>query len=608
MAEVSSRRARPPRLRVLATLPLFADVGAKRVVVAGDGDAAVWKAELAAAAGAHVHVYAPEPDAELWELRSAPPSGRVEVFARQWREGDLCGAALAIGALAGADARAFAAAARRLSVPVNIVDMPELSDVRFGSLVNRSPVVVAISTGGAAPVLGQAIRAKIEALLPAALGAWAAAAHRLRGGISARLPMGAARREVWRRFADRALGADAAPSADDLLQLASAAPLSRGSLALVGAGPGDAELLTLKALRALQAADIVLYDHSVSEAVLELARREARRMRVGAVDGPRARQEDIAVMLSLVGRGLRVVWLKRGDPMAFAETAEELAACRTAGIAVEVVPGVTPALAVAAQLQLPLVHGHARRWQFVTDPGEPGSTLEHDWASLADPRVATAWHVAARSFAEMLPKLIAAGLDPETPALAVATATLPHAGRRAYPVKDLPELLAGCAPAEPMLVLIGRGLTLAANAPRGARGVRALGSAACQRKRADGAAQASSTMGLDRTPILSTSTSTVSPAFSQGGGLRACATPEGVPVAMISPASSVMNSESKAMVLATEKIISEVLDCCSVSPLTRVMMLRPDAPGGSASAVTTNGPVGPVASKFLPGIHCEVLR
>jgi uroporphyrin-III C-methyltransferase/precorrin-2 dehydrogenase/sirohydrochlorin ferrochelatase len=462
MCEVSPRRARPPRLQALATLPLFADLNNKRVIVAGGGDAAVWKAELAAAAGARVHVLAPEPNTDLWELRSAPPSGSVEIFARQWRADDLLGAALAIGALGGADARAFAAAARQRSVPVNIVDMPELSDVSFGTIVNRSPVVVAISTGGAAPVLGQSIRARIETLLPAALGAWAAAAQRLRGSISARLPMGAARREVWRRFAEKALGADAPPSTDELLRLASDAPLSRGSVALVGAGPGNAELLTFKALRALQSADAILYDQSVSEGVLELARREARRILVGkAAGGPRSRQGDIALMLSLINRGLRVVWLKSGDPMVFAGAAEELAACRAAGVAVEVIPGITAVLGAAAELQIPLVHRDARRLQFVTGNGEPGGAPEHHWASLADPQATTAFHMAARSFAEMLPKLIAAGLDPDTPAIAVSSATLPHAGRRACPVKDLPELLAGFESTAPMLILIGRRLSLA---------------------------------------------------------------------------------------------------------------------------------------------------
>jgi uroporphyrin-III C-methyltransferase/precorrin-2 dehydrogenase/sirohydrochlorin ferrochelatase len=447
-------------MRALAALPVFADVRGKRVVVAGRGEAALWKAELAAAAGAHVRVLAPEPDAELWELASAPPSGSIAIEPRDWREEDLGGAALAVGALGGDEASAFAAAARARGVPVNIVDMPELSDVNFGTIVNRSPVIVAVSTSGVAPVLGQSIRARIEALLPLALGAWGEAAGRVRRALGARLRMATARREVWRRFAERALRASAAPSADDLAGLASETAQG-GSVALVGAGPGDPELLTLKALRALQSADVILYDRLVGDGVLELARREAKRILVGkAAGGPQCRQGDItALMLRLAKDGLRVVRLKSGDPMVFGRAAEELAACRAAGVAVEVVPGITSALGAAADLQIPLTHRrHARRLQFVTGHGEPGGPPEHQWASIADPQATTAFYMGARTFAAMLPNLIAAGLDPETPAVAVASATLPHARRASCAVKDLPQVLAGFDRAQPTLIFIGRTL------------------------------------------------------------------------------------------------------------------------------------------------------
>jgi uroporphyrin-III C-methyltransferase/precorrin-2 dehydrogenase/sirohydrochlorin ferrochelatase len=325
----------------LAALPLFADLRQRRVVVAGAGEAAVWKAELAAAAGASVHLFARNPGAELLALRAALPAGSLEIVPRQWRAEDLDGAALAIGALRAQEARDFAAAARRHRVPVNIVDTPELSDVNFGTIVNRSPVLVAITTGGAAPVLGQAVRVKIEALLPRALGAWATAAAGLRRAIAARLPMGAARRKVWWRFARKALAASAAPHADELGRLASGSAVAEGSVALVGAGPGDPELLTLKALRTLQSADVILYAQEVSPPVLELARREARRIPVGAAARGRRDGDANALMLRLAKRGLRVVLLRGGDAKALA--VHELAACRAAGIAVEVVPGITVA-------------------------------------------------------------------------------------------------------------------------------------------------------------------------------------------------------------------------------------------------------------------------
>jgi uroporphyrin-III C-methyltransferase / precorrin-2 dehydrogenase / sirohydrochlorin ferrochelatase len=461
MRQIPPRETRAARMRPLAVLPVFFDLAGKRVVVAGAGDAAAWKAELAAAAGARVEVLVSDPCAELIALSQASPAGGVAIVARHWCADDLAGAALAIGALAGEDAVAFAAAAHAHGVPVNIVDTPALSTFSFGSIVNRSPVVIGIATDGAAPVLGQAIRAKIEALLHPAIGAWAAAAQRLRAIVKARLPMGAARRDLWRRFADRALAARSAPTGQDLRDLVFSGSRKCGSVALVGAGPGDPELLTLKALRALQSADVILYDRLVSPEILELARREARRMLVGkAGGGASCRQDDInRLMVRLARDGKRVVRLKGGDPMVFGRAAEELAACRAAGIAVEVVPGITAALGAAAELQIPLTDRRTtRRVQFVTGHAEAGGAPAHDWPSLADPWMITAFYMSARTFGEMLPKLIAAGLDPATPALAVSAATTPRSKHVACAVRDLPAALANSAFRQPCLILVGRGL------------------------------------------------------------------------------------------------------------------------------------------------------
>ena len=273
MRHLEPRETRPARMGALAVLPVFFALGGRRAVVAGSGEALVWKVELLAAAGAHVAVYAPTPCAELAALAAQPPAGSVELIPRGWRPTDFAGAALAVGALEGRDASRFAQSVRANGVPVNIVDTPELSTFSFGTIVNRSSVVVGISTAGAAPVLGQAIRAKIEGLLHPALAAWAAAARGLRAELNARTRMGPARREAWRRFADRALAARAAPERVDLANLHEQALARGGSVALVGAGPGDPELLTLKALRALQSADVILYDRLVSPEILELARR-----------------------------------------------------------------------------------------------------------------------------------------------------------------------------------------------------------------------------------------------------------------------------------------------------------------------------------------------
>jgi uroporphyrin-III C-methyltransferase / precorrin-2 dehydrogenase / sirohydrochlorin ferrochelatase len=456
----------------LAVLPVFVDLQGRRVVVAGGGDALLWKAELMAAAGADVAVFAEQPSSDLDALAASPPAGSLAIARRRWDPTDLEGAALAIGALGGSDAQAFSEAARRHGVPVNIVDSPQVSTFSFGSIVNRSPLVIGISTAGAAPVLAQLVRAKIEALLHPALGAWTEAARHLRAKINARFGMGAARRDVWRRFAELALAARAAPAPDVLARLAGTGGRHGGSIALVGAGPGDPELLTLKALRALQSADIILYDRLISPEILELARREARRMLVGKTgNGASCRQDDInALMLRLAREGRRVVRLKGGDPMLFGRAAEEVEACRRAGIPVEVVPGITAAFGAAAELTMPLTdRSGIRRLQFVTGHGHDGEVPDYDWRALADEAATTAFYMSRRTFAGMLPKLIDAGLDADAPALAIVSATTPRSRHIRCAARDLPAALPNLTGSEPCLILIGRTLGDLATVAEGQR-------------------------------------------------------------------------------------------------------------------------------------------
>jgi uroporphyrin-III C-methyltransferase / precorrin-2 dehydrogenase / sirohydrochlorin ferrochelatase len=461
MRDVPPIETRPARMNALAVLPVFFDLKDRRVAVAGSGDGLLWKTELLAAAGANVDVFTTVSSADLDALCASPPAGSIRIIERDWRGDDLGGASLAVGALVGEQAAAFAIAARERGVPVNIVDAPDISTFSFGTIVNRSPVVIGISTAGVAPVLGQAIRAKIEALLHSALAAWAAAAARLRATINARFAMGPTRRDAWRRFADRALAARSAPTSADLSAAERTASVTGGSVALVGAGPGDPELLTLKALRALQSADIILYDRLVSPEILELARREARRMLVGkAGNGPRCRQDDInALMVKLARSGQRVVRLKGGDPMVFGRAAEEIEICRAAGIPVEVVPGITAALGAAAELQIPLTdRRRARRLQFITGHTEAGGPPACNWTSVADPQTVTVFYMGAGTFGRMLPELIAAGLPPDTPALAVASATTPRSTHVRCAVSALPAALERLDRSEPCLIMLGKGL------------------------------------------------------------------------------------------------------------------------------------------------------
>ncbi|MGO4404857.1 siroheme synthase CysG [Bosea sp. RAF48] len=455
------------RIEPLATLPLFHKLDRRKVVLAGATEGALWKAELLAATGAELHVFADGEAGLFAGLSQGETGGRVHVHDRPWQAGDLVDAAIAVADLDDAHAvRAFVAAARQAGVPVNIVDKPEYCDFAFGALVNRSPLIVAVSTDGAAPVFGQAIRTKIEALLPAGLKNWALAAADWRPSVQARELPFALRRAFWELFAGRAMAEPGrAPSKQDeaelfaRLALIEAAHDGKGRVTLVGAGPGDPELLTLKAIRALQSADIILYDDLVSPGVLELARREAKRMLVGKTGyGPSVKQGDInALIVSLASQGKHVVRLKGGDPGIFGRAGEEIEACQAAGVPVAIVPGISAAQGAAASLGLSLTHrDHARRLQFVTGHSRKGELPDDlDWRAMADPAASTVIYMARATLPGFRERAIAAGLNPETPAVAVLSATRPDEKRVAATIATLPERLGELPASGPVLVLLG---------------------------------------------------------------------------------------------------------------------------------------------------------
>jgi uroporphyrin-III C-methyltransferase / precorrin-2 dehydrogenase / sirohydrochlorin ferrochelatase len=436
----------PQRIAPLAKLPLFHDLKGKRVVVAGDSDGARWKAELLAAAGARV---------ETVHLPVTPQ--------------DLAGAALAVAeAENDAEAQAFVDAAHAAGVLANVIDKPAFCDFQFGSIVNRSPLVIGISTDGAAPVFGQAIRARIEAMLPASFSQWAETAVAWRQRLAVlNLPF-ALRRRFWERFASLAFSRPGTPPTDserDTL-IAEAASIKteppRGRITLVGAGPGDAELLTLKAVRALQSADVILYDDLVSVEVLDFARREAKRMLVGKTGhGPSCKQEDInALMLGLAGQGKHVVRLKSGDPGIFGRAGEEITAARAAGIPVAIVPGISAAQGAAAALGFSLTHrDHARRLQFVTGHARNGQLPDDiDWVAMANPSVTTALYMPKATLAAFGVQAMAAGLPSATPALAITNATRPDQAVIMADIATLAEALRDHVLQGPALVLIGNAL------------------------------------------------------------------------------------------------------------------------------------------------------
>jgi len=462
MSARTPSEAHTPRMEPLARLPVFFALGGRRAVIAGGSAAAAWKAELLAAAGAMVEIYAITPSDEMVETAA---QANAAVHRREIEPADFTNAAIAVGAFDDdGEAAAFAAMARAAGVPVNVIDKPAFCDFSFGAIVNRSPLVIAISTDGAAPVFGQAIRAKLEALIPRGFARWAEAARQWRPRVQALALSFRERRRFWERFSERAVvEPERAPTPNDIDALMAetrGASSNSGSVVLVGAGPGDPELLTLRAVRALQSADVILIDDLVSRQVLDFARREAKKMMVGKTGhGPACKQSEInALMIKLAKAGKHVVRLKGGDPMIFGRAGEEIAACRTANIPVEVVPGISAAQGAASRLLVSLTHrAEARRVQYVTGHDRDGKLpADIDWHALADPTATTVVYMPKKTLRELAQRAIARGLTPATPAVAIANATRPDEKIVAGTIADIADRLEAEAPDGPLLVMVGK--------------------------------------------------------------------------------------------------------------------------------------------------------
>lgn len=453
------------RLGALAKLPVFFDLRGKRAIVAGGSAGAAWKAELLAAAGADVVVFAAAPGEDMRAIVArGAADGSLALHEHDWTADVFAGAAIAVGDFEDeTEAEAFRDAAKAAGVPVNTIDKPETCDFQFGSIVNRSPVVIGISTDGVAPILGQAIRRRIEMLLPPVLAEWAGAARDIRVRVMERLRPGAQRRQFWEAFSERAFRNVKAPDPSllDAMIADSRAgtACSNGRVTLVGAGPGDAELLTIRAVRALQGADVILFDDLVSDDILELARREAKRMMVGK-RGRResCAQEDInALMLTLARQGKHVVRLKAGDPMVFGRAGEEIAALEAAGIPVKVVPGITSAQAMAASLNRSLTHrDHAQSLTLMTGhsrKGELPGTV--DWSRAAAPNATLVVYMGAKQACALVERLVAGGLAETTPAVAMASLSREEERRWTGALRDLPAGVTTLPAGAPILIGIG---------------------------------------------------------------------------------------------------------------------------------------------------------
>ncbi|NVO15522.1 MAG: uroporphyrinogen-III C-methyltransferase [Rhodoplanes sp.] len=449
-----------PRLRYF---PVSYDVADKTVLVIGDGEAALQKLRLLARTQARPVLCADAPEAAL--VRFAEQHG-IDIRLGEPTTDLLHAAALAFVAT-GDEMRdaTLAAVVRAHGVPVNVVDRPHLCDFATPAIVDRAPISIAIATDGAAPVLAQIVRAKIEALLPPGFGRLGVLAESLRETVLEHLPDNAARRRFWTKlFAGRA--ATAALAGEDerarvialkTLNEESAATAPAGKVFLVGAGPGVEDLLTLRAHRLLLAADVIVHDALVPDAVVAMGRRDAERISVGKRKGCHSvPQSEIDALLVRLGReGRQVVRLKAGDPLVFGRAGEEMIALREAGIEHEVVPGVTSTLAAAADAKIPLtLRGVASHLVFASGHAA-GDTEPEGFAAIAAGGGTVAIHMGRSVADRVATRLMEAGLAPATP-----TAAIENAGRLdqrvfAGALAELPALAARSDVDGPVLILIG---------------------------------------------------------------------------------------------------------------------------------------------------------
>ncbi|AVF04906.1 MAG: siroheme synthase CysG [Devosia indica] len=443
---------------LLNTFPLSFKVRGKRVIIVGGTDEALNKVRLVAKTTASIEIYSRQIEADF----SAFP---VAVFERALRVEDIAGAALVFVAEVGADAELAKAEARRLNIPLNVVDVPAECDFYTPSIVDRAPLSVAISTEGDAPVLARLVRAQIEALLAPGIGKIASLAGGLRHRVESLIHDGAARRRYYEALVsspavEQAVAASpiaGIAEAEKLLSAHAADRSGQGVVWLIGAGPGAEDLLTLRAQRLLQQADVIVHDQLVPAAVVEMGRRDAEQICVGKARGHHSfSQAQInTLIVRLAGEGKKVARLKSGDPMVFGRAGEEIAALRKASIAYEIVPGVSAALAAAADSATPVtLRKVSSGFVMATAHGADDSDLAH-WAALSQSGLTLALYMGKAIAAEVAGRLVSFGAAPDLPVGIVVNAG--RANRTLY-AASLGQLAAGAVDFVdgPAVILVGR--------------------------------------------------------------------------------------------------------------------------------------------------------
>lgn len=441
--------------------PIFLNTSGRRIVLSGGGDAALAKLRLLMKTTAHINVFARD---AAPEIKSWAEAGKLTLHARAMEPGDaMCAALFYAADEDDAEDKRTAAIAHRDGALVNIVD--NLADSQFitPAIVDRDPVTIAIGTEGAAPVLARAIKADLEAKLPTSLGTLAAIGKAFRKAADA-LPFGRPRRDFWRDYyfntGPKAIadGVEAVqPALDTLLADHLMKDARRGHVAFVGAGPGDPELLTLKARRALDEADVVIYDRLISPEILELARREALMIDVGKeAFGPSTPQDVINDLIVEHGtKGAQVVRLKSGDATVFGRLDEEIDAVTAANIEWHIVPGITSASAAVALIGQSLTRrGRNASVRFLTGHDTRGFA-DHDWKALAAPGEVAAIYMGKTSARFIQGRLLMHGIDPATPVTVIENASRPDQRILSTTVGEMEPTISNAALDGPALTFLG---------------------------------------------------------------------------------------------------------------------------------------------------------
>ncbi|GAB4293928.1 MAG: siroheme synthase CysG [Thiohalomonadaceae bacterium] len=413
-------------------LPIFMNVRDRRALVVGGGEVAVRKVGLLLEAGAAVHVVSP---ALVPALQEQVDSGAITCRRAAFEPADLEGVALVVAATDDeAVNRQVSELAQARHLPVNVVDNPALCSFVMPSIIDRSPVQIAVSTGGASPVLARLLRARLESAIPAAYGRLAQLVESFRDKVKARFTDVNARRNFWENVLQGEIAEMVFAGKDEQAQAALEAAVAAGKdenvgeVYLVGGGPGDPDLLTFRALRLMQQADVIVHDRLVSKQVLDLCRRDAERIYVGKERDNHALPQDQINMLlvKLAKEGKRVCRLKGGDPFIFGRGGEEIETLAAEGVNFQVVPGITAAIGMSSYAGIPLTHrDYSQSVTFVTGHLKDGS-MNLNWSALAQPNQTVVFYMGLKGLPVICDNLIKHGRSPDTPMALVQQATTPR--------------------------------------------------------------------------------------------------------------------------------------------------------------------------------------